>query len=207
MVSFGSLARFRGIALCLIFVFQTTVCNSHPNTNKGEDFKVFINHFLKTTFWGQNIDSLARNASPKFTQFLEPSIGFGRYWNPGAYCYFYDSIETAPLVVGDEPQNRMPAYTPLKLFVNKMPVDGLCEESASKDGIYFTPITSFPTYPDLASGDCSLSCEPYLPDQFRNCPKMEVVILLDHYILKHLYFIKIKKEWYVTFFYDCDCSA
>jgi hypothetical protein len=194
--------------LSLIFlVFTATLVFSQSKVAQKDNFPAFINHFLKTCFWGQNIDSLAFHASPQFTQFLEPSIGFGRYWNPGAYCCFYGSTKYSIEAYGEWSTETMPQYTVVPFFANKMPVDGLCEESKDPDGVYYCAIKELPPYPDMWSGDELSLCYPNIPEKFKHCKQMEVIVLLNHFITKHFYCIQVGAKWYVTFFYDCDCSA
>jgi hypothetical protein len=172
----------------------------------SEDFELFAAAFLNSNFWGQNIDSLVHAMSPGIRQYLHKDFQFGRYWNEGVYCTLYHDEELGYHFSDDFHGNPQPQNKGYSFFKDKMPDDGFCDASPSPDGIYYQMVTKFPQYQDPSIDD-DPNRDVAVPAQFKNAAKMEMKVLIDKYVIKNLYFIQIEGIWYLTYFYDCDCSA
>ena len=99
-----------------------------------------------------------------------------------------------------------------KVFKEKKPKDGFCEESPSPKGIYIMSVSEFPPYHkdifDKKGNFVNTVFEKYqVPPKYRNSKKYLVMILYEKFIKKSMYFIQINGIWYLVSFDDCDCSA
>ncbi len=170
------------------------------------DFELFVAAFLNSSFWGNNIDSMVHASSPVTNQFMHKDFPFGRYWNEGVFCLIYHGDELGYHFGSDYHGEVQPQNKNYPFFKDKTPNDGFCDAATSPDGLYYQAITNFPKFQDPASeGDPNR--DVVIPTQFKSAPKMALKILVDHYIIKSIYFVQIDKVWYLAFFDDCDCSA
>lgn len=99
-----------------------------------------MSDFLQASFYGKNTDSLVQYKSPIIYNNIHKEIGFTRYHNSGITCvpqeynkYNYHSK--------NYPKLNLPSFN------NKEFKDGFCEESDSKDGVYYYDIERLPNYP------------------------------------------------------------
>lgn len=175
--------------------------NDHTSRNAA-DFSIFINYFLNTCYYNNNLDSLVYHSSAIISPFIHKEAGFGRYFNEGAFCNLYT---TAPYnyLFNENYQGKKCTYSNLPLF-NKKPKEGFCEESRDPNGVYFYAITEFP---DTWNHEEDKALKTKLPPQFEAVNKIKVDILFNQYIDQQFYFAQIDKIWYLIFIYDCDCSA
>lgn len=84
------------------------------------------------------------------------------------------------------------------------PVNGFCDESKSKNGIYVEKVKKFPKYYDHQK---EKMVQYRLPGKLKTNNVMKVVVVVDKWIKKQFYFAKIDKKWYLILSDDCDCSA
>jgi hypothetical protein len=190
------------------FIFIGSYLNAQTNKQEREtaDFESFLPYFLNATFWNKNIDSLVYKGSPLITEFTTKELPFKRYWNPGTMCFIFSSDDYGYTVYDNKVGVVQPKNKNFKLNKEKKPIDGFCEESKNKDGVYYNSISNFPDFQDPNKGD-NPNCKMELPQKYGSCKKMEVNILFKKFIIKKMYFIQINKIWYLLFFDDCDCSA
>ncbi len=182
---------------------KDTATTAVVDNRNSEDFKTFIETFLGECYFKHNIDSLLYNNSPVIAKYIKTDIGVERFYNPGAFCvkfskkdqYNYNQAETKKWGGNNT--------ILLSNFINSEPNDGFCEQSSSKDGVYYTAVTEFPSTADVETGNSV----PTKIKGDKSWPKMKVVILSKKWITKQLYFLQIDKIWYLAFLYDCDCSA
>jgi hypothetical protein len=139
------------------------------------------------------------SSSPLTKQFVHSKIGFSRYYNPGAYCVNMGFDSYIRSYNPRQPDINHPVY-----FKNQHPDDGFCDESDSKDGIYYDTVTDFPKSFDFETNDAVGLGIPY---QYTDAPKMVVYVLHNRWILKTMYFIYAENRWWLVLFNDCDCSA
>lgn len=190
-----------------VFGSQTSRC--HPCKSKksnfkngksiSDDFKSFLNDFLQTSFYGKNTDSLLRYKSPIIYKYIHKEIGFTRYHNPGITCVpqEYDKYNY---------YSKNYPKLDLSFFNDKKPEDGFCEESNSKDGVYYYGIEKLPDYPVFSKDDYIMKSIP-LQKKYRDTPIKAIVVLYDKWIIKQLFFIKADDKWWLVLSDDCDCSA
>ena len=170
-----------------------------PNT---AEFKTFLNYFLVTAYSGKKFDSLVYVSSPLIREFINKEIGFGRFWNNGIYNNLYDS-DGYGYNFGDGNWSEIePNVSNLTHFLNKDPKEGFCDEATSPDGIYYKQVFKLPGYYDMEK-DMAMSA----PSKYNNFKKMIVEIQHNKWIIKTLYFIEYKNNWYLLYIDDCDCSA
>ncbi|GAB1348990.1 hypothetical protein MASR1M107_12030 [Ignavibacteriales bacterium] len=183
-------------------VFNKTTTTYDEKLRNQADFPKFLKYFLEQTYFEKNFNMLLYNSDKSVTNFFHPVIGFARATNPGAFCVLVrDSTYGLTQPAGaDWPKNYISA---LKLF-NKMPKNGFCDESKDKNGAYYITVKKFPEYYDHQKE----KAVPYtLPAKYKSAQIMKVVLLVDKWIQKQFYFVKIDKKWYLILSEDCDCSA
>ena len=71
-------------------IAELTGNNETNSFRNSKNFENFLYSFLSTVYSNQKIDSLISISSPRILDFVEPSIGFGRFWNMGAACNLYN---------------------------------------------------------------------------------------------------------------------
>lgn len=167
-----------------------------------QDFSKFIKYFFETCYFENSIDSLIYFHDKKITNFFHPKGEFGRMTNPGAFCTMIkDSLYGyIPSAVDVWKVNEIKT---LKFFKGA-PVNGFCEETKSKEGVYYTTVKKFPKYYDHKK---EAMVQYRLPGKLKTNQVMKVVVVKDAFIVKQFYFAKIDKKWYLILSDDCDCSA
>ena len=145
----------------------------------------------------QKIDSLISISSPRILDFVEPSIGFGRFWNIGAACNLYNkgNYEYYDFPV-------QPDVADLPLFKNQDPQGGFCDEASTPDGIYYKQVYDLPEDWDDETGESIPS-----PRKLKYMNKIMVQVQYNYWVVKTMYFIESNDKWYLLYFDDCDCSA
>lgn len=176
---------------------------SQGSINQG--FDIFLSSFLEACYWSKNIDSLAFVSADEIEQYLHPIIGLARYFNPGAFCYLHQG-ELGYYFNGDDFGYSRPENKNYKIYKEKLPKDGFCDESPNADGVYYKSIESFPDYYD-PSQEFDPVKQVSLPDEYRVTQKIKVEILHENWVDKIMYFAEIDGDWYLVYFMDCDCSA
>ena len=172
------------------------------NPRSASDFEKFLKYFMTTAVYGKNFDSLLANSDSIVTQFMHKEIGFGRYWNQGAFCNLYTDKTEQYGYVENAFRDKL-TQTGLPLFA-KAPVEGFCEESKSADGIYYVPVKEFPDTWDMEEDK---AVKVKLPEQYASSNKMKVMILSEKWIVNQFYFVQVDNIWYLTYTNDCDCSV
>lgn len=195
-----------GIILMILVSTNTCIAQNpdknptNISSNAETSFEQYLSTFLNDCFWGKEIDRMVVDSSNQITKYYHKEIGFGRYYNPGIACGLFrgDGYGYVLDAIVSQPQNPN-----LKYFKNRKPTINEDDEFSGEDGIYFYHVEKFP---DIWDGN-----ERYipvsLPSQFRKSKKVRVEIQYENMIIKTLYFIEINGGWYLTYFYDCDCSA
>jgi len=181
-----------------IFGSQTT----KSITNYTQDnFKPFLKEFLQNCFMSKNTDSLLRYKSPTIYKYIDKKIGFTRFYNPGITC----------IPQGYNTNNYLNEKYPkikLNFYPEKELKNGFCEKSSNNDGVYYHYIKKLPKYPIWKNDKDDYEITAIkLPENYKNNPKIEVIILHKKWIIKHLYFIKKNTQWFLVLSDDCDCSA
>ncbi len=167
------------------------------------DFAVFIDHFLKTTYWDKNMDSLVYHESDIVKAFYHPGISFVRFHNPGVFCVV-ESGEGFGFPFSDSFHGDMGLKAKDKFFKDQVIVEGFCEESKNEDGVYYNVAKAMPGY---WNHDVEKDFTYQLPDQYKNNTVQRVDILHEGYIHQTFYFMEDAGKWYLIILYDCDCSA
>lgn len=181
---------------------KQTTSNTDSASRNSADFKIFINYFLHTCYYNNNLDSLVFSSSTAVTSFMNSEAGFARYYNRGAFCNLFSSAPyDYPFT--DKFYGEKCMYNDLNLF-NKKPVEGFCEESKDQNGVYYYQVTEFPDAWDMNKDK---AVKTKLPAKFEKVDKMKVDVLVDKYIAKQFYFAQIENIWYLVYIDDCDCSA
>ncbi|MBW1295549.1 hypothetical protein [Aquimarina litoralis] len=160
------------------------------------NFEPFLKYFMNTTFFGEYINNLIRDKSPKVTRFVKKDIGVHRLFNPGSACVLCDNFEGYIPI--------FPKVDPLTLYENRSPEGGFCEESKDADGVYYIKVDKLPTYADVVNGT---SKQIYIPANYRNNMKIKVDVLKEKHIIKTMYFMIADNKWRLVLIDDCDCSA
>lgn len=182
---------------------QTTELTNNNSTNSfrnSSNFEHFLYYFLSTVYSKKNIDSLIYVSSPIILDLIDSNIGFGRFWNVGAFCNLYDSEgfgyhfyegyfgETAPEIVN------------LSFFKNQKPIDGFCNEASSPNGVYYSQVYDLLEDWDMEKGE---SIPPPLKLKYLN--KYVVQVQYDNWIVKTFYFVESNNKWFLLYVNDCDC--
>lgn len=172
--------------------------NKETNSfRNSKNFENFLYSFLSTVYSNQKIDSLISISSPRILDFVEPSIGFGRFWNMGAACNLY---KEGNYEYYDFPVQ--PDVADLPLFKNQDPQGGFCDEASTPDGIYYKQVYDLPEDWDVIKGE---SIPP--PRKLKYLNKIMVQVQYNYWVVKTMYFIESNDKWYLLYFDDCDCSA
>lgn len=168
-----------------------------------DDFEIFLDFFLRTYYYGSNLEKLIVEKSWKTSHFMHPDIGVFRMYNPGAACVLFG---------WDQPEFRENKFLNYKRpnvseinYFQKMPVRGFCEPSEDPDGVYYKQVDKLPSYPDM-SNDFKMMELP-VPEKYQDGQKAVVKILNDGWIIKIMYFMVIEGKWRLIVVNDCDCSA
>ena len=208
------------LVIALIFTMTVTSLTAQKNKEKNQKdsskttqvsdkklrnettFNKFIEYFLETCYYKNNIDSLIYYRDEKITKFYHPKGEFGRMTNPGVFCTMVkDSL------YGYNPKSenfgKVNDITALTIYKGA-PVKGFCEESTSKNGVYVSKVKKFPKYYDHNQ---EKMVQYRLPGKLKTNQVMKVVIVVDKWIKKQFYFALIDKKWYLIILDDCDCSA
>ena len=194
--------------LALIVILSITV-SCKPGTT---DFPAFIKRFVRLCCSNNNLDSLLEVRSPRLAQFVNPNIGVGLSNNPGVACvggmYTFEQNESAvdSSVLGYITMN-LPDVSRCKIFSNKLPRDGFCEESSDPDGIYYKKVNKIGPFVDINDKENFTLRNMQLPAKYKNAQIIYVQILMDKWIVKKMYFIKADGKWWFVFLDKCDCSA
>lgn len=170
-----------------------------PHSWTSNDFRKYLEFFLKTFYSGQNIDSLINKAAPVTTGYIHREIGFYRFYNPGVACVpvdyqYYEGYYGV----------KAPVLKNIRYFQDQQPDDGFCEEATSEDGIYYESKDALPGYYDMGMGEYS---ELDIPSQYKDAPVILVKILFNKWIIKTMYFIYADDNWWLVIINTCDCSA
>jgi hypothetical protein len=168
------------------------------------DFELFLDFFLKTYYYGNNLEKLIVTKHWKTSHFLHPEVGVFRIYNPGAACVLFgwdqEKYKSDKFLNYDIPMVDNIVY-----FPNKKPKGGFCEPTQEADGVYYQTIDKLPVYPDM-SGDYKILELP-VPDKFRKGEKAIVRMLTNGWVTKKMYFMVIEGKWRLVVIDDCDCSA
>ncbi len=182
-----------------------SIPDSNATNNVGRtsaDFADFIDYFLKTCYYNNNIDSLVYKTSSTVTDFIHTEAGLSRYFNRGAFCNLFSKDNYDYPFSGDyygEPCK----FSGLSLY-NRKPMEGYCEESPDSNGVYYYSVTEFPQAWDMEQDK---PVKVGLPAKFDKVAKMKVDIMFAQWIAKQFYFAQIDNIWYLVFIDDCDCSV
>jgi len=172
--------------------------NKETNSfRNSKNFEYFLYSFLSTVYSNEKIDSLISISSPRILDFVEPSIGFGRFWNMGAACNLYNEGNYEYYYFPVQPD-----VANLPLFKNQVPQGGFCDEASTPDGIYYTEVYDLPEDWDIETGE---SIPP--PRKLKYLNKIMVQVQYNYFVVKTMYFIESNDKWYLLYFDDCDCSA
>jgi len=174
------------------------------NPLNSSNFETFLNKFLLTTYSEKKFDSLVYASSPLIMDFTSKNLGFGRFWNMGAYCNLYKSKSNHFGYNFNEKYfgEIQPQTTKLKFFAEQKPIEGFCEEATSPDGIYYQQVNDLPRDWDMAK-DVSVPTSAKL----KKLNKKVVYIQFEKWIKKTFYFVQSGKKWFLIYVDDCDCSA
>jgi hypothetical protein len=183
-------------------ITELTNNNSANSFRNSSNFEHFLYYFLSTVYSKKNIDSLIYVSSPIILDLIDSNIGFGRFWNLGAFCNLYNSDgfgyhfyegyfgETAPEIVN------------LSFFKNQKPEGGFCDEASSPNGVYYSQVNDLPEDWDMEKGE---SIPP--PLKLKYLKKFVVQVQYDNWIAKTFYFVESNSKWFLLYINDCDCSA
>jgi hypothetical protein len=178
----------------------------------AKDFSEFLRKFVGVCCSNNNLDSLLEVRSPLLAEFVNNEIGIGSSNNPGTACiggmYKFETNEGAvdSSLLGYFTMN-LPNLSKCKIFANKLPRDGFCEESADPDGIYYKSVKKIGPFVDINDKEDFALRNIQLSAKYKNAQIMYVQILLDKWIVKKMYFIKADGKWWLVFLDKCDCSA
>jgi len=189
--------------------------NSLNAFRNSSEFETFLYYFFSSVYSEKNIDSLIYVSSPLIMDLIDQKIGFGRFWNMGAYCNLYNSNPFGAIagtiadldVLGynfydDYFGETEPKTSNLSFFENQEPEGGRCEPSSSPNGIYYRQVNNLPEDWDMEKGE---SIPP--PSMLKHLKKMAVQVQFDYWIAKTLYFVELNNKWFLLYINDCDCSA
>ncbi|MCH1401670.1 MAG: hypothetical protein L7U78_04015 [Schleiferiaceae bacterium] len=178
-------------------IAELTVNKEINSFRNSKNFENFLYSFLSTVYSNQKIDSLISISSPRILDFVEPSIGFGRFWNMGAACNLYNegNYEYYDFPV-------QPDVADLPFFKDQDPQGGFCDEASTPDGIYYKQVYDLPEDWDVIKGE---SIPP--PRKLKYLNKIMVQVQYNYWVVKTMYFIEFNDKWYLLYFDDCDCSA
>lgn len=195
-------------SMLMIFVPTFTCTAQNPDKNQtnissngGTSFEQFLNTFLNDCFWGKEIDRMVVDSSTQITKYYHKEIGFGRYYNPNNVCWIFTGGGYGYYLAGIEPKPNNPN---LKYFKNKKPTTDKYDELIGEDGIYFQYVEKFPDIWDMIKERLN---PVGFPSKYIKNKKVKVEIQYEKSIIKTMYFVEINGGWYLTYFYDCDCSA
>jgi len=178
-------------------IAELTGNNETNSFRDSRNFENFLYSFLSTVYSNQKIDSLISISSPRILDFVEPSIGFGRFWNMGAACNLYSEGDFGYYGLPVQPD-----VANLPLFKNQDPQGGFCDEASTPDGIYYKQVNNLPEDWDMETGE---SIPP--PRKLKYLNKIMVQVQYNYWVVKTMYFIESNDKWYLLYFDDCDCSA
>jgi hypothetical protein len=178
-------------------IAELTGNNETNSFRNSKNFENFLYSFLSTVYSNEKIDSLISISSPRILDFVEPSIGFGRFWNMGAACNLYNEGNYEYYYFPVQPD-----VANLPLFKNQVPQGGFCDEASTPDGIYYTEVYDLPEDWDIETGE---SIPP--PRKLKYLNKIMVQVQYNYFVVKTMYFIESNDKWYLLYFDDCDCSA
>jgi hypothetical protein len=168
------------------------------------DLELFLDFFLKTYYFGNNLEKLIITKNWKTSHFLHKDIGVFRMYNPGAACVLFGWQGKG--YKEDKFLNyQIPAKETITFFANKQPNGGFCETTDEPDGVYYKSVEKLPVYPDM-SGDYKILELP-IPEKYKNGEKAMVKILSDGWVTKKMYFMVVDGQWRLVVIDDCDCSA
>lgn len=169
-----------------------------------DDLERFLDFFLKTYYYGNNLEKLIVTKNWKTSHFMHKEIGVFRMYNPGAACILFGWQNKGY----DEDKflnYQVPKKSNITFFANKQPNGGFCETTQDADGVYYKSIEKLPGYPDM-SGDYKILELP-VPEKYRNGEKAVIRILSDGWVIKKMYFMVVDGMWRLVVIDDCDCSA
>lgn len=176
------------------------------------EFQTFLKQFIKTCCSNNNIDSLLEVRSPLLAEFVNNEIGVGSSNNPGVACigamYTFTPGKTNidSSLLGYFTMS-LPDLSKCRVFANKLPRKGFCEESPDKDGIYYKQVNKIGPFVDINDRENFTSRNMPLLAKYKNAQIMYVQILVDKWIVKKMYFVKADGKWWFVFLDKCDCSA
>lgn len=129
-------------------IVELTGNNETNSFRDSRNFENFLYSFLSTVYSNQKIDSLISISSPRILDFVEPSIGFGRFWNMGAACNLYSEGDFGYYGLPVQPD-----VANLPLVKNQDPQGGFCDEASTPDGIYYKQVNNLPEDWDMETGE------------------------------------------------------
>ncbi|PLX18220.1 MAG: hypothetical protein C0599_12555 [Salinivirgaceae bacterium] len=169
-----------------------------------DDIELFLDFFLKTYYYGNNLEKMIVTKNWKTSHFAHPDIGVFRMYNPGVACVLF-GWQSKRYKEDKFLNYQIPKLESITYFANSQPKDGFCEESDEKDGVYYKTVSELPKYPDM-SGDYKILELP-VPTKYKNGEKAVVRILSEGCVTKKFYFIVVEGKWRLVVIDDCDCSA
>jgi hypothetical protein len=178
----------------------------------AKDFSEFLRKFVGVCCSNKNLDSLLEVRSPLLAEFVNNEIGVGSSNNPGAVCiggmykFVPDKTNVDSSLLGYFTMN-LPDLSKCKIFANKLPRGGFCEESPDKDGIYYKKVSKIGSFVDINDRENLTPRNMPLPAKYKKAQIMYVQILRDKWIVKKVYFVKADGKWWFVFLDKCDCSA
>lgn len=169
-----------------------------------DDLELFLDFFLRTYYYGNNLEKLIVTKNWKTNHFMHSDIGVFRMYNPGVACVLFGWDKEK--YKADKFLNyQIPKVEHISYFANQQPKGGFCEPTPEPDGVYYKKVDKLPGYPDM-SGDFKMLELP-VPEQFKNGEKVVLKILSDGWVTKKMYFMVVEGKWRLVVIDDCDCSA
>jgi hypothetical protein len=169
-----------------------------------DDLELFLDFFLKTYYYGNNLEKLIITKNWKTSHFMHNEIGVFRMYNPGAACVLF-GWQSKGYKEDKFLNYQVPKKSNIKFFANKQPNGGFCESTDEQDGVYYKKVEKLPVYPDM-SEDYKILELP-VPEKYKNGEKAVVRILSDGWVTKKMYFMVVDGQWRLVVIDDCDCSA
>lgn len=180
---------------------------------KASNFETFLPYFISEAVSGKNFDSLVYTYSPIIKRFIDyENLGFGRYADihPFMSCILYDEFnysgewteegEILNFGFSYYENNKLPDLSKLKYFSSPVPSNGF--GPADANGIYYKVINELKKsyWPTDGLGGWA---EESPPSKLSKLKKMEVEIYLENNLLKNLYFVEFKNQWFLLYINDC----
>ena len=183
-------------------ITELTNNNSTNSFRNSSNFEHFLYYFLSTVYSKKNIDSLIYVSSPIILDLIDPNIGFGRFWNVGAFCNLYNSDGFGYNFYEGYFGEKAPEIVNLSFFKNQKPEGGFCDEASSPNGVYYSQVNDLPEDWDMEKDEL---IPP--PLKLKYLEKFVVQVQYDNWIAKSFYFVESNSKWFLLYINDCDCSA